>query len=357
LPPQGQAVNPGRVARRRGDPLGLACMTTYPEPQDPAWTGESLGGKQAATVETGRDFIAALDSAAARLRGRAFPDIGKDDAAHPAIAAAMAAVAHQLHRGRGFALIEGPDPARYDLEDYARLFWALGSHLGRGAVQSQFGDHVSRVERNPDLPWRGTTTDMELRPHTDFHEIMALASVSLAPEGGVSGSVSSRHVHDVLAAERPDLLEALYEGWYHTAPAKGEAPSGKVPIFCEREGLVSCFHNRVFFQKPEDAGEPMHEALMQAIAAMDAIANRPGVAARFMLEAGEMAFWHNFRVMHARTAFRDSEMQKRLLLRLWLHAHEARPMAEAIRERGYVMDRVHARGPAAVEAWPGAPYR
>jgi len=235
-------------------------MMAHETLSDTSWTGEGLGGKDAVTVKTGPDFAAALDSAVAAIRGRDFPDIGKEDVADPAIGAAMASVAHAVNRGRGFALVKGPDPSRYDREDYARLFWALGAYVGRGVVQSQFGDYVARVERNPNLPWRGTTTDMELRPHTDFHEIMALASIALAPEGGVSGFVSSRYVHDTLAAERPDLLMALYEGWYHTAPARGEVSTGKVPIFCQREGQVSCFHNRVFFQKPEEAGELLSQS-------------------------------------------------------------------------------------------------
>ena len=138
-------------------------------------------------------------------------------------------------------------------------------------------------------------------------------------------------------------------------PPRGEVSAAKIPIYCEVEGKLSCFHNRVFFQKPEDAKEAFTPMLAEAMAAMDEIAGRPGIAARFVLEPGEMVFWHNFQVMHARTAFKDSDARKRLLLRLWIHAREQRPMAEAIRERGLVMDRVHALGPEGVQEWPGSP--
>ena len=52
-----------------------------------SWTGESLGGKDAVVVETGAEFDAAFDALAAKLKGRAFPDIAREDASDPAIVA------------------------------------------------------------------------------------------------------------------------------------------------------------------------------------------------------------------------------------------------------------------------------
>ncbi len=86
---------------------------------------------------------------------------------------------------------------------------------------------------------------------------------------------------------------------------------------------------------------------------MDQVCARPEVRADFTLEPGEIAFWHNFTVMHSRTAFQDSDEKRRLLLRLWLHVEDgARPMAEEIRERARIIDRDHTSGqkPAPVPA-------
>ena len=322
-------------------------------PSPAAWTSAELGGKQALVREAGADAVEALDALVVKLRGRPFPSITREDAGHPAIAAVMDQVRADVMDGRGVSILRGPEPGRYDPEDYQRLYWALGTHLGRGVVQSFFGDYVARVERNPNLPWRGTTTDMELRPHTDFHEVMSLASMSLPVSGGVSGFVSSLAVHNAIFRERPDLLPALYEGWYSVSVLKREASAHKTPIFSCRDGKVSCFYNRVFFQSPEAAPEPFPEALGEGIRLMDQIAGRPDIRADFTLEPGEIAFWHNFTVMHSRTAFQDSADRRRLLLRLWLNIEDgARPMADEIRARARIIDHDHLEGqkPAPVPA-------
>jgi hypothetical protein len=303
-----------------------------------AWKAAEVGSKEGLVREFGRD---SLDALVSRLSGREIPSITRADASDPAIASLMAQVREDIMDGRGVSIARGPDPARYDPDDYARLYWALGTHLGQGVVQSAFNDHVARVERNPNLPWRGTTTDMELRPHTDFHELMSLASVSLPESGGASGFVSSLAVHNEIFRTRPDLLGPLYAGWYHVSPLHKDSPT-RVPVFCCVDGKVSCFSNPVFFTKPGEAPEPFPEALTEALAYMGEITMREDFILRFVLEPGEIAFWHNFQVMHSRTAFRDTDERRRLLLRLWLHVPEGgRPMAEEIKARARIMDRDH----------------
>ena len=319
-------------------------------PSPGAWTGAEIGGKDALVRPASAAALAAMDDLALRLHGRDIPSITRSDADHPAIAALMAGVRDDVMDGRGLSVVAGPDPARYDPDDYARLYWALGTHVGSGVVQSYFNDWVARVEVNPNLPFRGTTTDMELRPHTDFHELMSLAAISKPVSGGVSGFVSSLAVHNEVFKARPDLLPALYEGWYNVSPLRKQASPGKTPIFCCVDGKVSCFYNRVFFLKPEDAPEPFPPALTEAMALMDAVAARPDIRADFTLEPGEIAFWHNFQVMHSRTSFEDSEKHRRLLFRLWLNVEHGRPMAPEISDRARIIDRDHSEGARPVPA-------
>ncbi len=322
-----------------------------------AWTAASLGGKAEIVRTLDASALAAFDKAAIALHGKPFSEISRADLSDPALAGAMTSIRAAVMDGPGLALLRGPDPARYDPEDYARLYFAMGAYLGCGVVQSYNGDYVARVERNPNLPWRGTTTDMELRPHTDFHEVMSLASVSLPISGGVSAFVSSLAIHNVLAREQPELLPPLYEGWYNLSPLERTPSARKVPVYSWTDGKLSCFFNRVFYQKAEEASEPMPKGFADAIAAMDEIALRPEMRAEFTLEPGEVVFWHNFQVLHARTAFEDSDAQRRLLLRLWLNVDGgARPMAEEIRERARLFDRDHvagARAPVKAQDYPG----
>jgi hypothetical protein len=76
------------------------------------------------------------------------------------------------------------------------------------------------------------------------------------------------------------------------------------------------------------------------------VATRPEVAANFVLQPGEMAFWHNFTVLHSRTHFENSATKKRLMLRLWIHADDGPPMPRGFVEKAQQKDALHARGQA-----------
>jgi hypothetical protein len=231
------------------------------------------------------------------------------------------------------------DLARHSLEDYERVYWGVGAHLGLGAVQSAKGDRIGYVRNAPNEPQRGYTSNVELRPHTDFHEIMSLGGVSSAAEGGVSGLVSSLAVHNVIQRERPELLKPLYEGYYYgmQPQAKSAVPmsANKVPVFSLAGGKVSCMCNTFFMRTAAELkGTTLPADLQEALAFFAEVSRRPELLLEFMLEPGEMLFWNNFTQMHARTEFHDSEAKKRLLLRLWLNVPEGgRPVVPEIAAR------------------------
>lgn len=309
-----------------------------------AWCGPAIGGKEGLIHRLGPDHLDAFDRLLERSRGREPKDITRADFDHPAVNALMAAARDAVMEGHGAIILSGVDLKRYSPAELSRLFWGLGTHLGNGVVQGYRGDHVAQVRVDPTGPWRGTTTDMELRPHTDFHEILALAAVSRAESGGLSGLVSSLAVHNAIEAGRPDLLAPLYRGFYHESEARRIRSDRPVPIFCCVEGKVSCFYNLVFMRRAaESMGVELPADLREAIAFFDAQAARPDLRLDFVLEPGEMVFWHNFTVLHSRTAFKDSAEHRRLLLRLWLNVPNGRPLAPEIRERARIMDADHAR--------------
>jgi hypothetical protein len=62
--------------------------------------------------------------------------------------------------------------------------------------------------------------------HSDDCDIVGLLCVAKALEGGESDIVSSHHVYNVLAKERPDVLETLTQPiWYFDR--KGETSVGE----------------------------------------------------------------------------------------------------------------------------------
>jgi len=252
--------------------------------------------------------------------------------------------------GRGAAILSGFDSDRHGLDGFKRLYWAIGTFLGEAVEQSYRRDRIGYVQKEEDNPTgRGYLMDVELKPHTDFHEILSLATVSQADEGGISGVVSSLAIHDIILAERPDLLPALYEGFFHESGG-GQISDEKVPIFGRVDGKLSCYYHLPFvFRAAKRMGVELPPALVEATRFMGEVSRRPGVIARFMLEPGEMLFWHNFLALHSRDSFTDTAAHKRLLMRLWINARDGRPMPEMFLRRARYMDAMHSAGEAAID--------
>ena len=315
-----------------------------------AWTSAGIGGKEGLMHRMGPEHVQALDELLARTRHLEPDAVTRADFDHPVINALMLGVSDAIMNGHGAIILSGLDMGRTSLDDYSRIYWGLGTHLGEGAIQSPKLDrigHVQKEEHNPD--GRGYQLDIELRSHTDFHEILSLASFRKAAKGGESGAVSSLAIHNVMLQEAPEHLATLYEGFFHGYADPSALTKDKVPIFCNVEGKVSCFYHGLFMlNAAKQMGVELPPELRAAMACFSEIAQRPEIRADFMLEPGEMLFWHNFMVLHSRQAFTNEGEQKRLLLRLWLHAHQGRPMHPEFAGRARLMDRIHASGATAL---------
>jgi hypothetical protein len=312
-----------------------------------AWDSEMGGGAEGLTRRFSEAQLDALDAAMKATEGRDATDVTIEDFSHPEIAAYMSAVRYDIGAGRGAVLISGIDMARYDVEQFKRLHFGLGTHLGRAVEQSPRHDRIGLVRKEPNPDRRGYLTDTELGPHTDYHEILSLASVVTSVEGGVSGLVSAAAVYDVVRRERPDLLPALLEGYYYPVALDGEKKitDYKVPTFSVIDGHVALYAYAIFIaQAAEIRGEPVPPKLIEALRFLSSVAKRPELMVSFTLQPGQIIFWHNFRVMHSRTSFKNTPGRERMLLRLWLNAHEHFPMAKGYREIGDIMENHHREG-------------
>ena len=309
-----------------------------------AWQSGTCGGAEGLTRRLGTAHLDALDAAVRATEGRVATEVTREDFGAPVLAELMAAVRYDLLAGRGAALLAGVDIARYDLEQFKRLHFGLGAHLGVAAEQSARHDRIGLVRKEPNPLRRGYLTDSELGPHTDFHEILSLASVATSQEGGVSGFVSAAGVYAALREERPDLLAELVEGYYYPT-SLDTVTDYKVPSFSVVDGHVALYNYVIFIaQAAGIRGEAVPPRLVEALRAMFEIAARPEMMARFTLQPGEIVFWHNFRVMHSRTSFQNEPGKERLLLRLWLRAYEKFPLARGFLETADLLDRQHGEG-------------
>ena len=309
-----------------------------------AWTAASDGGVEGLRRRLGPNQIAAITAAARATDGVATTEVTRAAFGEEPITRLMQAVAADLQRGRGAVVLTGLELDALGEEAFARIHFGLGAHLGRAMPQSARGDRhgVVQQEHSPEL--RGYQLDIELGPHTDFHEILSLASVAMADTGGLSGFVSSATIYNILRDEQPELIAPLMEGFpYPTGP--DTVTDYKVPSLSLVDGMANLYNYKLFpFDAAHILGTPVPAALVKAMRAVDAIAARPEVRVSFLMQPGEMVFWNNFRVQHARTSFKNGGGRQRKLFRLWLHAHAPQPMARGFHEMAELLDRYHAEG-------------
>jgi hypothetical protein len=315
-----------------------------------AWRSAQIGGREGLTHRLGAEHLDAFDRVLRQVRGKTPDDTGQADFLEPEIEDLMRAVRYEIMDGKGAIILSGIDLGRYSLEDFRMLYWGLGTYLGEAAPQSYRRDKIGIVQKEEDNPTgRGYLMDTELRPHTDFHEVLSLACVRKAETGGLSGAVSSLALHNAIFEEAPALLRPLYEGFYHES-ANGEVSATKVPVFGCVDGKVSCYYHLPFVHKAAKVlGVELPADLQQAVQRMNKLALDPALRADFMLEPGEMLFWHNFTVLHSREAFNDTTENKRMLLRLWINVADGRPMPDEFLDRAKYMDEVHGAGEAAID--------
>jgi Taurine catabolism dioxygenase TauD, TfdA family len=320
--------------------------------EDPAvWTRAAIGGKTGLVHRLSDAHIQGLRELLNGTRHLTLENIGREDFDHPRVNELMNGIRRELLSGRGAAILSAVDLSTFTEEDFKRICWGLGTHLGSAAPQSYRRDRLGFVQKEADNPTgRGYLMDVELRSHTDFHEVLCLACVRRAASGGESGLASSLAVHNAILETRPELLPPLYEGFYQEWAGEQRVSAEKIPIFCRVGGQVSCYyHPLALLNAVKELSVPLPAALEEAMQVFRAHADGQELRADFMLEPGEIMFWHNFLVLHSRRAFRDSSSQKRLLLRLWLNLTHGRPMHPAFTGRAHAMDFEHGNGRPAID--------
>jgi hypothetical protein len=302
-----------------------------------AWRASDFGSLEEVAVEltTAQRLSLAELGRQVRREGRAWSDLTPDEEALPELAATLSSTRREVYEGRGLVLLRGLPMDELDEDEAAVVAWAVGSHFGRRATQSALGDVLGRVQVDPNLQqaWRGYRSTNRSRFHTDHLDGLALACVRPAGEGGESCVVSAAAIHNVLAAERPDLFPVLYDGfrmaWFGEPPAPGEKVSDlDVPVFSWSEGRIVCVL-LPSYQKAaaEEMGVPLPKGFEEACALIHEIAEREGMALKFKLQAGDMLVIDNKAVLHGRAAFAEDpgDIGRRLLYRLQFELLPERP--------------------------------
>lgn len=283
--------------------------------------------------------IAELIRVAKPLLGRPLDSLGRDDFPFPRTAPKIADIARRLDRGPGFAMLRGLPAATLSDDLLELVYWGIGTHLGVGVSQNFAGDRLGHVyDRGTSETERYYTRGGPLEFHMDPVDVVGLLCVRPALAGGASRIVSAGEVHNIILAERPDLLGILYRGFHNSRRGHGEAKASKrVAVFAQGQNGIECYFLPVTVRQAVEEGYPLSAKEEEALAFLEQVANRPGVFLDMDFRVGDIQFLSNRTILHARTDYVDAQepARKRHLLRLWLMmpAWAPRPASMCFHER------------------------
>ena len=287
--------------------------------------------------------ITELEDAAQRvLAKRQGPTaFGKEDFVLPTVEKFLAAQLRILDNGRGFIFLRGLDVSRYDSDTLKAIYWGICSHLGLGISQNVHGEVMSAVTDygdhfDGDDPYRHNIrahrTTVEIHPHTDSCDHVALLCVRPAKSGGQSAIASSLAIYNEIQETRPELLEPLRRGFFLDLVGKGTAQQQisfhRIPVFSYCNGKMSARFNKRQIELGAQKSEAGMGALSQsAIDYVRELSLREEFLLPMTFQSGDIQVLNNRVIFHARNAIVDDPQHKRLLYRVWLNARQPRPLA------------------------------
>ncbi len=296
-----------------------------------AWTVDDLRSDPGWVFELDalarRDLVAAVRKAADPAK--TVFDYRRDDFDLGSAWTVIAASLREIRDGTGFAILRGMPREDLTAAEFELLTWAIGLHTGVARPQGKASHFMSAV-RDAGIVYRtgkgrGYSSNADLDFHTDSADIVLLTCYNVAKSGGMSMVSSSVTAHEVLAKERPDLIEVLHQQHYFSRQqeeAADEPPFYPNPIYDERDGLLFSKWNRNRLRSAQtiDGVPGLSAAQFDALDLLDDILRWPGVMHTMYLRPGDMQILNNHVTLHSRTEFEDHDdpVLKRCLFRLWL---------------------------------------
>lgn len=297
------------------------------------WTGDELRRTGAHRVVPPDDLVARLHrelptefvppesatvgefrSAAARLVGDVAEDIGR----------------RLGPGGPGLAIVTHDGLATLTDGQLTALAFTLSVLLGRPTRQRYPDDFLVTVEdRRPDdvkmAP--GYQSNGRMGMHTDPTDVAVLACLAASAVGGENLFVSATAVHDVLAREAPEILDAFRQPWtwdLRGAQRPGTEPLVDSPVFGADPHDVRCRFGWLLLREGARAAGRLTPDTDAALDRFEEVARRPELTLRHRPERGQSVWLDNYRVLHAREAFEDAPGTRavRRLVRVWLWSHD-----------------------------------
>lgn len=231
-----------------------------------------------------------------------------------------------LHEGIGFAVLRGLNPKDYSDDDNVILYAGLLSHIGDKRSTNAFGMSLEHI-RNASLQPKpdGLEEDTELDPaklnrgmsfHSDrfFADILAFYVKGKAAEGGDQHFASFWTVFNELRRSGPEALKELTNDliWPPHPDELDGLPVIEPMVLHSNGKIISQVIWAPFLANPEY----LTGGLKSALGAINRSARANSITVDS--QPGDIQLLNNFAIMHSRQVFKDSEMERRHLLRMGL---------------------------------------
>lgn len=242
--------------------------------------------------------------------------------------------------GQGFAVLRGLSPEGYSEIQRLDFYLALSRRIGSLISQNYKGEKVVTVSNKmlgtlSDLNVRAYNTCQRLNFHSDSSDITGLLCMHNSQEGGDSLVVSASNIHNLILAEHKEFLSLFYHGFLYDS--RGEEASGLPPayrnsVFHYQNSRLSCRFYLTDYILPglEKMGLKPSRTELEALALFTRLCEDPRNYISFKMASGDIVFYDNNAVLHARTPFVSTlqESTNRMLYRVWINPHEYREFPE-----------------------------
>ena len=296
------------------------------------WKGPDIDWMREGLHILNNDELREIDAALKHLMSLGeldFPDITPETFPLDKVGDLMRDLPHRLRTGRGFLMLRGLPRDKYSDDDMTRIYFGLGSYIGKPMTQSYLGDILGHVMDVSDYEpkSRGYRKGGGQLMHTDSCDIIGLMCLKSAISGGESRIASALAVHNVMAEQYPELLEVLAKGLYlkrtdedgrRATRTFSEKP---VPFFHDQDGEVTCYLPTGYARLAEKSGQvPFSQMESDALYRVRKVAASPELYLDMGFKDGDIQFLNNRMMVHGRTDYQDApELEnRRHLLRLWI---------------------------------------
>ena len=315
----------------------------HPIDHPAAWKASELTGKDAVSVDLSDRHLQAFDQALREVQRRQLTlyEIEQSSFDLAEIEDDVSTWRDQVMQGRGLIVLRRIPVWKYQQAELEMIFWGLGAHFGTAMSQSMMGDRLGHVidVGGKDPRERAYRNSRELALHTDACDVVTMFCLRQAMRGGISGFSSGSAIYNKILSLRPELLDPLFDGYYYhrfgeEQPGESPVTPHKVPVFSECEGCFSVHYLRAYIDLAyQELGTELGAQELEALDLFDQVADSEDIRLDFMLEPGDAVFFNNQTMLHTRTAFEDDAdpEKKRHMFRLWLVAHQRRPVVDTLR--------------------------